>query len=271
MTQPHFSRTQLRRAVLSSYLGSVIEWYDFQLYGAAAALVLRPVVLPDGRPGRRHPAGVLHLRDRVRGPAAGGDGLRPLRRPDRPEEDVGPLAMMGVAARLIGLLPTYARSASWPRSCYPPAAPAGRRGRRRVGRRGALAVEHAPRSAVCWAASPARRPAGTCCRRVLAVALLCRRGEFLAWGWRIPFLLSIVLVGVGLFVLAQAGGDARVRPRRRARRSPRGRRCSRCCATTRATCCCPSASASAPSSRRPPSRPSSSPTRCRPASRGRPC
>ena len=37
MTHPHFSRTQLRRAVLSSYLGSVIEYYDFLLYATASA------------------------------------------------------------------------------------------------------------------------------------------------------------------------------------------------------------------------------------------
>ena len=39
MTQPHFSRTQLRRAVLSSYLGSVIEYYDFLLYPPRPVLI----------------------------------------------------------------------------------------------------------------------------------------------------------------------------------------------------------------------------------------
>jgi MFS family permease len=43
MTHPHFSRTQLRRAVLSSYLGSVIEYYDFLLYATAAAVVFNKV------------------------------------------------------------------------------------------------------------------------------------------------------------------------------------------------------------------------------------
>src|SRR3712207_7478619 len=43
MTHPHFSRTQLRRAVLSSYLGSVIEYYDFLLYATASAVVFNKV------------------------------------------------------------------------------------------------------------------------------------------------------------------------------------------------------------------------------------
>ena len=43
MTHPHFSRTQLRRAVLSSYLGSVIEYYDFLLYATASAIVFNQV------------------------------------------------------------------------------------------------------------------------------------------------------------------------------------------------------------------------------------
>ena len=47
MTHPHFSRTQLRRAVLSSYLGSVIEYYDFLLYATASALVFHKVFFPN--------------------------------------------------------------------------------------------------------------------------------------------------------------------------------------------------------------------------------
>ena len=46
MTQPHFSRTQLRRAVLSSYLGSVIEYYDFLLYATASAIVFNKIFFP---------------------------------------------------------------------------------------------------------------------------------------------------------------------------------------------------------------------------------
>src|SRR3712207_6797116 len=50
MTQSHFSRTQLRRAVLSSYLGSVIEYYDFLLYATASAVVFSQVFFSDLHP-----------------------------------------------------------------------------------------------------------------------------------------------------------------------------------------------------------------------------
>ena len=82
---PSLARSQRRRAVLASTVGTTIEWYDFFLYGTAAALVFPQVFFPGQSPF----AGVLlafsHPVRRVRRPADRRRDLRPLRRPDRPQ------------------------------------------------------------------------------------------------------------------------------------------------------------------------------------------
>ena len=75
-TEEH--RRQVRKAAVASIIGTTIEWYDYFLYGTAAALVFPARVLP-GLLGLRRPAGVV--RDLVvglRGPAGRRRDLRPL-------------------------------------------------------------------------------------------------------------------------------------------------------------------------------------------------
>ena len=114
MTQPHFSRTQLRRAVLSSYLGSVIEYYDFLLYATASAHRVQQDLLLEPRPARRHRGQLRHARHGLPGPPAGRHRVRPLRRPDRPQEDArAEHDPHGCRQHPIGLLPTYAQVGVW--------------------------------------------------------------------------------------------------------------------------------------------------------------
>ena len=110
MTHPPRSGTQLRRAVLSSYLGSMIEFYDFLLYATASAVVFNQVFFSNLDPlvGTVASFGTL----------ATGYFARPLGgllfghfgdRIGRKKMLIWSMALMGIGSTLIGLLPTYAQ------------------------------------------------------------------------------------------------------------------------------------------------------------------
>ena len=98
-----------RRAVFASTVGTTIEWYDFFLYGTAAALVFPRSSSRTSSPFTGHPALVRDPVRRLRRPAHRRGDLRPLRRPHRTQVDAGRHpAADGHRDLLIGLLPTYA-------------------------------------------------------------------------------------------------------------------------------------------------------------------
>lgn len=199
------SSAQLRRAVASSFLGSVIEYYDFLLYATASALVfgkvfftgLDPLVATVASLGTfttgylARPLGGLifgHFGDRV----------------GRKRMLVLTMVLMGIASFVIGLLPTYGQIGAW--------APIGLvllrvlQGVAVGGEWGGavlMSAEHATSRRGLWASFT---NAGAPCGMLLSTAALTGTaaivGEsaFLAWGWRLPFLLSIALLAVGLFV-----------------------------------------------------------------------
>jgi metabolite-proton symporter len=198
--------TPLRRVVLASLIGTTIEWYDFFLYGSAAALVFNKLFFPEYDPltgtllafatyalgfVARPVGGIVfgHYGDRI-----GRKRLLMLS-----------LILMGVATTLIGLLPAYAAIGVW--------APAALIALRLVqgfavggewGGAVLLAAEHgdAARRGF-WASWPqAGVPAGNLLAAGILALLAGLQSEeqFLAWGWRIPFLLSAVLVIVGWWI-----------------------------------------------------------------------
>jgi MFS family permease len=197
--------TQLRRAVASSFLGSVIEYYDFLLYATASAVVFNKVFFSSLDPlvGTIASFGTFatgYLARPLGGVLFGhfGDLL------GRKKMLVLTMSLMGVASFLIGLLPTYA-AAGW-------LAPAGLVLLRVVqgisvggewGGAVLMSAEHATSRRGLWASFT---NAGAPCGMVLSTAALTGTaalvGEqaFLSWGWRVPFLLSLVLLAVGLFV-----------------------------------------------------------------------
>ena len=151
-----------RRAVLSSYLGSVIEYYDFLLYATASAVVFNKVFFSNLDPlvGTVASFGTLatgyfarplggivfgHFGDRI-----GRKKMLILSMPD-----------VGVGSTLIGLLPTYDQIGVGPDPADAPARRAGHRDRRRVGRRGAdvRRARHLPARAV-GQLHQRRRPTG---------------------------------------------------------------------------------------------------------------
>lgn len=197
--------TQLRRAVTSSFLGSVIEYYDFLLYATASAVVFNKVFFSSLDPlvGTIASFGTFatgYLARPLGGVLFGhyGDLL------GRKKMLVLTMSLMGVASFLIGLLPTYAQ-VGW-------LAPAGLILLRVVqgisvggewGGAVLMSAEHATSRRGLWASFT---NAGAPCGMVLSTAALTGTaalvGEkaFLDWGWRVPFLLSLVLLGIGLFI-----------------------------------------------------------------------
>jgi metabolite-proton symporter len=199
-------RRSLARIVSASLVGTTIEWYDFFLYGSAAALVFNTVFFPDFDPltgtllafstyaigFAARPIGGLvfgHFGDKV--------GRKKLL--------ILSLLMMGVATFAIGLLPTYAAVGA--------AAPLLLTFLRLVqgfalggewGGAVLLVSEHGgAKRRGFWASWPQCGAPGGNLLAVGVLAILAAvqsEDAFLAWGWRIPFLLSAILVVVGLWI-----------------------------------------------------------------------
>jgi MFS family permease len=208
MTQPHFSRTQLRRAVLSSYLGSVIEYYDFLLYATASAVVFNKIFFSNLDPlvGTVASFGTLatgYLARPLGGIVFGHFGDRIGRK----KMLVLSMTLMGVGSTLIGLLPTYAQVGVWaPILLVLLRVVQGVAVGGEWGGAALMSAEHASSRRGLWTSfTNAGAPTGVVLSTlVLALsASMTGEAEFLAWGWRIPFLLSIVLLAIGLFVRAR--------------------------------------------------------------------
>jgi MFS family permease len=216
---------QLRRAVASSFLGSVIEYYDFLLYATASAVVFSQVFFTNLDP--------LVATVASFGTFATGYLARPIGglvfghfgdRLGRKRMLVLTMLLMGIASSLIGLLPTYEQIGAW--------APLGLVLLRVVqgvavggewGGAVLMSAEHATSRRGLWASFT---NAGAPCGMVLSTAVLTGTaailGEdaFLAWGWRIPFLLSIALLVLGLFVRLKVAEPRLFQESEPARRAP---------------------------------------------------
>jgi metabolite-proton symporter len=198
-------KSSIRLVALASLVGTTIEWYDFFLYGTAAALVFNRLYFPTFDPL----AGTLA----AFGTYAVGFIARPIGgiiighygdRIGRKSMLVLTLTIMGVATFAIGLLPTYAQIGPWAAVCLVALRLAQGFG---VGGEwgGAvlMAVEHAPANARGFYGSLPQMgvPAGLLVSTaVFAQFARLPQDQFLSWGWRVPFLVSIALVGVGLVI-----------------------------------------------------------------------
>ncbi len=196
------------RVVLASFIGTTIEWYDFFLYGTAAALVFNQVFFPELDPLAGTMAAfatyaVGFFARPVGGIVFGHFGDRMGRK----SMLVTTLMLMGMATFLIGLLPTYDQIGV--------AAPAllvllrfiqgfGVGGE--WGGAVLMAVEHghAGRRGLYASWVQAGVPAGLLlATAVFNVFSLLPDDQFIRWGWRVPFLLGIALLGVGMFIRIQ--------------------------------------------------------------------
>lgn len=194
-----------KKVLVSSVIGSVIEWYDYTLYGTAAALVFNHLFFPQFSSGAGTVAAfgtfaVGFIARPIGGFVAGHYGDRIGRKSTL----VMTLLTMGIATTLIGLLPTYASVGLW--------APAMLIVLRLVqgfavggewGGAVLMAVEHAPQNRRgMWGAWPQTGVSAGLLLGTAAFALmnLLPEEQFMSWGWRVPFLFSIVLAAVGLWV-----------------------------------------------------------------------
>ncbi|MGW2342063.1 MFS transporter [Streptomyces sp. NPDC001661] len=195
----------MARILTSSALGTAIEYYDFILYATAASIVFNKVFFTGLGPGT-----ALFLSF---GTLAAGYVARPLGgvvfghlgdRLGRKAMLVVTVSLMGAASVLIGLLPTTERiGVAAPVLLVLLRVVQGIAIGGEWGGAMLLAFEHAKRNNRGFAASFAYMgaPAGTVIATlVLSAASALSDEQFLAWGWRVPFLFSAVLVMVGLFV-----------------------------------------------------------------------
>ena len=207
--------TKVKRAAIASFLGSMLEYYDFYIYAAAAALVFGKVFFPSSNPAAgtllalatfgvayiARPFGAVllgHFGDRV----------------GRKRVMLFTLVMMGAATALIGMLPTYAQIGVWaPILLILLRIIQGFSAGGEWGGAALMAVEHAPMSkrGLFGAYPQIGVPVGM----ILATGLLyflntsMSKEDFAAWGWRVPFLLSIVLIVVG-YLIRRAVGESPV-------------------------------------------------------------
>src|SRR5258705_2328144 len=199
-------RVQLRRAVIASTIGTTIEWYDFFLYSTVTGLVFAKLYFPESDPlvGTLQAFGIYAVGFVARPVGAAifghyGDRI------GRKAALIATLLLMGIATFLVAFVPTYAQIGVWGAIILTIL-----RFIQGVGVGGEwggsvlLSME--------WARSDHSRgfiaswpqfgvPCGLFLANLAVLAFSQMSGEqFLAWGWRIPFFLSLLLVGVGLYI-----------------------------------------------------------------------
>lgn len=195
-----------RRAATAGAVGTVVEWYDYGLYGTAAALVINPLFFPNVGPAigtlaafatfavgffARPLGGIVlgHFGDRV--------GRKPV--------FVATVMMMGVSTVLIGLLPTYGSIGIWA-----PVLLVFLRLLQGFGAGAELAgaftyvAEYSPDNKRAFFTSLSST--ATAVGLVLSTGIfalmtfLLTEDQLLAWGWRIPFLASVLIFLVALYI-----------------------------------------------------------------------
>ncbi len=227
-TAPASGSRAVRKVAVAALIGTSIEWYDFFIYGLAAALVFAPQFFPKASPvaGTLAALGTFavgFLARPIGGAIAGHFGDRIGRRPML----VVTLLLMGGASTLIGLLPTYAQiGVAAPVLLVTLRLLQGLAVGGEWGGAVLMATEHAPSGRRGWYGSFVQLgvPVGLVTSNLvfLLVSFSTSTEQFASWGWRIPFLLSAALVLVGLYVRPAGGGDSRVRGAQGSRRDAAG-------------------------------------------------
>jgi metabolite-proton symporter len=205
MTNSAARNSSIRKVALASFVGTTIEWYDFFLYGTASALVFGKLFFPNYDPLTATLASfgtyaVGFIARPIGGIVCGHFGDRIGRK----SMLVLTLLIMGVATFLIGLLPTYESIGIWaPILLVVLRIAQGFGVGGEWGGAVLMAVEHAPsgRRGFYGSWPQVGVPAGLLLSTVVFGQISkLPEAAFLTWGWRIAFLVSILLVGVGLWI-----------------------------------------------------------------------
>ncbi|MDX1915432.1 MAG: MFS transporter [Methylophilus sp.] len=199
-------KTSTTHIAFASFIGTAIEFYDFYIYAMASALVIGQVFFPASDPAAQSLNAFLTF------------GIAFIARPfgailfghfgDKMGRKItlaASLLVMGTSTLLIGLLPSYDAIGYWA-----PVLLCVLRFGQGIGLGGEwggaalLATEHAPQGKRGWFGMfPQLGPSvGFLLATIsfLSLSLLLTDAEFKAWGWRLPFIASALLVGVGLYV-----------------------------------------------------------------------
>ena len=199
-------RRQLRRAVIASTIGTTIEWYDFFLYSIVTGLVFAKLYFPQSDPviGNLQAFGIYAVGFVARPVGAAifghyGDRI------GRKSTLIATLMLMGIATFLVAFVPTYEQIGIWGAVLLTLL-----RFLQGVGVGGEwggsvlMSME--------WAKTNAHRgfiaswpqfgvPAGLFLANLAVLGFSWLSGdEFLQWGWRVPFFLSIFLIAIGLYI-----------------------------------------------------------------------
>jgi len=194
-----------KKAALASWIGSALEYYDFFIYGTGAALVFNKVFFASSDPATgtllalatfgvgyvARPIGAFfmgHIGDRF----------------GRKKVLVFTLILMGASTFLVGCLPTYNQVGVWApillvflRLCQGFSASGEQAGAN------SMTLEHAPADRRAFFTSFTL--SGTQAGLIIATAVflpisMLPEDQLLAWGWRVPFWLSVVVVGIGYWI-----------------------------------------------------------------------
>ncbi|EOT8212994.1 shikimate transporter [Escherichia albertii] len=200
------SLSRARRSALGSFAGAVVDWYDFLLYGITAALVFNREFFPQVSPAMGTLAafatfGVGFLFRPLGGVIFGhfGDLL------GRKRMLMLTVWMMGIATALIGVLPSFSTIGWWaPMLLVILRAIQGFAVGGEWGGAALLSVENAPKRKKAFYSSGVQVGYGVglllSTGLVSLISILTTDEQFLSWGWRIPFLFSIVLVLGALWI-----------------------------------------------------------------------
>jgi MFS family permease len=210
MNEPSPLRSHAR-VLTAAMVGTAVEYYDFFIYATAAALVFGPLFFPAYDPAAQTllsfvTFGVAFLARPIGAVAFGHFGDRVGRKSTL----VASLLLMGASTLAIGFLPTYAMAEGIGAGWLAPALLCLMRFGQGFGLGGEwagaalLAVENAPKgwTARFGSAPQLGVPLGFAAANgvFLLIGLLLTKEDFAAWGWRIPFMVSAGLVGIGLWV-----------------------------------------------------------------------
>ena len=210
MTTKSLSTEEMRRkSLVSGTVGAIIEWYEYTVYGTAAALVFGSLFFPASEPGVSQIAalasfGVGFLARPVGAFVSGHLGDRIGRKSTL----ILTFLIMSISTAAIGMLPTYAQVGMWaPILLCVLRLTQGFAVGGEWGGAAIIAVENAPKGRRGFFGSWPQ--IGVSCGLLLgtgAVALsqAISGDNFETWGWRLPFLLSIVLATVGLYIRLNA-------------------------------------------------------------------
>ncbi len=203
------SRRTPRRAALAAWSGSALEYYDLAIYGTAAALVFPQIFFPEGNDSAASIAalatfGVAYVARPFGSFLMGHIGDRLGRKTIL----IGTLLLMGVSTFLIGCRPTYDQIGLW--------APAllvllrllqGLSAAGEQAGANSMSFEHAPDDRrgffTSWTLSGTQGGQVLAPAIFLPLAAVLPEDDLLSWGWRVPFLLSAVIVVLGFVIRAR--------------------------------------------------------------------